>query len=625
MQPERSSDLAQLGDDADAPARPSASRFCAQCDADIRAVAPGGICPACKTPAILSDFVRGPLTALPRATLKTMESGARVVGASALIGFGSLALAGYGIFLRSGDPHRLQGSEALALSAAFAFVAALGFLVGFRLTAAAPQNIGHLRRDARRRDVRQLSAWGIGLSLAILVSFCLSPALGGVHSIDVLVSSLLAIIPAVLVVAQLVLISIAAASWLRLAETLGVRAGSALAISSDWVRRAAGILIFMPFMLAIIAWVVLAVPRDDPGQFAVVWAGLSIAMLALCHIPAFLILARAAIRLRRLLAEARVRAPNVVDYPGRASPGAWREPRLFGLGSAKQTTHEPNTCALCEYDLAGLASGAPCPECNAESALAHARPAIVATEPTAILGARAGILLVGWFLLAWSLASLTFVILGTISPWGMPMWTYWSTPLLTTVCGIGASLGLWRAASVVLVSRSSFALVLARLARICAIIAVPALLVGWTRVVVNGNPLFAAGSAAIDSLLAVLRYLYILWIVMFWLVTPLILRHAARRLHAQSLHRWSSWTALIAMSWIGVMYGVVYTLMVLGMISPATMFGAAWSFDGPIRGLLHLVTAIIALRLARRLRIAAESAAALRQALPQSPQTPPTT
>lgn len=624
MQPERSSDLAQLGDDADAPARPSASRFCAQCDADIRAVAPGGICPACKTPAILSDFVRGPLTALPRATLKTIESGTRLVGTATLLWAGAIVLLGAAVARRTHDTFRSMGAEAFALAAVLVYIAACLMLLGFRSTAALPPGTPRLRDGLRRRDLRQFAGWGLAASAASLLALAVPLASGG-SSANVLASAIfLLIVPAALFVVFLVMVAIGATGWLRLSESLAIRAGSSVSRSGR-VRAATGILIPLPLFLAAGAWVALAPETSPSVRVSDAWAFAATSIVAICHAPAILVLGRAALRLRRLIADAHLQAPASVDYPGRPTPDQWREPRLFGLGSARQTTHEPNTCALCEYDLAGLASGAPCPECNAESALAHARPAIVATEPTAILGARAGILLVGWFLLAWSLASLTFVILGTISPWGMPMWTYWSTPLLTTVCGIGASLGLWRAASVVLVSRSSFALVLARLARICAIIAVPALLVGWTRVVVNGNPLFATGSAAIDSLLAVLRYLYILWIVLFWLVTPLILRHAARRLHAQSLHRWSSWTALIAMSWIGVMYGVVYTLMVLGMISPATMFGAAWSFDGPIRGLLHLVTAIIALRLARRLRIAAESAAALRHALPQSPQTPPTT
>lgn len=604
--------------------RPNAASFCAQCDGDIRELPLDATCPACGTPVILSDFVRGRLPALPRETLKTIESGTRLVRTATLLWAGAIVLLGAAVARRTHDTFRSLGAEAFALAAVLVYIAACLMLLGFRSTAALPPGTPRLRDGLRRRDLRRFAGWGLAASAASLLALAVPLASGG-SSANVLASAIfLLIVPAALFVVFLVMVAIGATGWLRLSESLAIRAGSSVSRSGR-VRAATGILIPLPLFLAAGAWVALAPETSPSVRVSDAWVFAATSIVAICHVPALFVLGRTAFRLRRLIADAHLEAPVSVDYPGRPTPDQWREPSFFGLGPATPNANEPNTCAICTYDLAGLPMDAPCPECNAASALAHARPAILATEPAAIRSARAGFLLIGWFLLVWSLASLVFVVLGSLSPWGLPMWAYWSTPMLTTVCGIGASLGLWRAASVVLVARSSFALVLARLARICAIIAVPALLVGWTRAVVNGNPLFATGSAAIDSLLAVLRYLYVIWIVMFWVVTPLILRHAARRLHAQSLHRWSSWTALIAISWVGVMYGVVYTLMVLGMIPPATMFGAAWSLDGPIRGLLHLLTGIIALRLARRLRIAAESAAALRQALPQSPPASSTT
>lgn len=616
MTQDESNPLADAGNPPGVPAaRPHAGSSCAQCDANIFNVSADGMCPSCGTPVILSDFVRGPLTALPRATLKTMESGARLVGTATLLWAGGIVLLCTAALRRTADAFQATGAEVFVPAALLAFVAACLMLMGFRSTAALPDGLPRLRRDMHRSDVRRLAGWGIGASITLLLGLGVSFVAGGAGGNVIATALLFLLFPAATLVVLMVFVAIAAARWLRLSDSLAIRAGGARATRRGWIRSAVAILIPLPLFLAAAAWVAFGPETSPSVRVSNAWVNALSAIAAICHAPALLLLARTAIRLRHLLADARRHAPDLVDYPGRPVPDRWREPRFFGLGPAKPQAHEPDACAICDYDLAGLAPDMPCPECNAAAPMARARPRLLVVEPRTLRSAHAGILLLAWSMFVWFGASVLLVILQMMSPWNVPLWVAWGQPLLVTVCGISASLGLWRGAFLVPVTRSTAALGLARVARICAIISVPALLIGWIQ-------MLSRGSSVLDPLIAVLRYLYIVWIVMFWFVTPLMLRVGARRLNALSLFRWSSSMAIVAIAWVGLMYGLMYTLYRYGAVAPGTVFDTFWSLDGPIRGGLHLVTGIIALRLARRLRHAATAAAALREPTPPAPPAP---
>jgi hypothetical protein len=600
---------------AQVPARLNAASFCGECDTEILNVPAGGNCPSCNTPVILSDFVRGPLTALPRATLKAMESGARLVGTAVLLWIGATLILAYSGLTWARDPFGRADEGTLIIGGGLWIGAFLTLSVGFRRTAIAPPGLPRLARDAARRDVRHLGTYGLVFTL-LLGGVVYVLAMWSVIATMLLdVSGLtLPIIGITIVTVQAVLVALGAARWLRYARAIGERCRNHALACSDSTRRAVGALIVGPFV-ALGATFALS----SFGLVGIESAGsaltLACVFVVALHGPAMFIIVRTAIKLRRSLAEARALAPERVDYPGMLDRDAWREARLFGLGPLERASSTPPrpTCSVCEYDLTGLAPDAPCPECSTSATLAHARPRILSTEPATLLQARTGFILMGW---AWLGTGAMYIAHALTEAfywsWNPPSWIWWLRSAGVTVFGIAASLGLWRAALVIPASRDLSVRALHISARLCAIIAVPALTIGWLSMFANALPTFGAVTGA-------LRHLYVVWFVWFWIAMPLVCRRAARRAEARKLYRRSSWAAFIAVFWIGSMHGVLYTLIAIGIVGSTPWTWQLWALSGWIVNPLYLITGLIALRLAHRLRVAASVAADLRAAPASAP------
>lgn len=590
------------------PARPNAASFCGECDAEILNVPAGGTCPTCSTPAILSDLVRGPLTALPRATLKAMESGARLVGTAVLLWIGATLLLAYSGLTWARDPWGIADEGTRIIGCGLWIGAFLLLSIGFRRTAIAPPGLPRLARDAARRDVRHLGTYGLGFTLLLGgVVYVLTMWSVIAYTMFDLSGRFLQIIGITIVAMQAIIVALGAARWLHYARAIGERCRNHALACSNAARRAVGVLIVAPFVLvgAVLALGSFGVKTIESAGSALTLACVFVVAL---HGPAMFIIVRTAIRLRRSLAEARALAPERVIYPGMLDRDAWREARLLGLGPLVRASSTPSkpTCSVCDYDLAGLASGAPCPECNTPATLAHARPRILATEPSLLLQARTGFLLLGW---GWLGMGAMYIFHATIEAlfwsWSSAPWIWWLRSAGVTIFGITASLGLWRAALVIPASRDLSVRALHISARLCAMLAVPALTVGWLS-------MFRESMPSLDALAGVLRYLYAIWYVWSWIASVLVCRRAARRAEARRLYRWASWATLIAIVWIGSVYGVIYALITIGVVGSTPWTWDLWSLSGWIVNPLYVITGIIGLRLARRLRIAAAIAVGLR-------------